>query len=538
MTPFAFIFGLAIFLMSMHRLEQGIRQVSGDGLRAWITHRTDSAVGSASSGVFVTAIMQSSSMVSLVVLALVSAGVMPLFNGLGVVLGANLGTTMTGWVVTLIGFKMDFEALIIPLLGFGAAASLGYIKSQRIVGLGKILFAFGLLVFGLDVMKDSVSGLAQSVDMTQFLGMHAAVYLVIGVALAAIMQSSSAVMIIALSMINSELIGLSEAAALIIGADLGTTSTTILGSMGESVIKKQLALGQVAFNLLVDLLAFVFLLPIVPELLSFIGIQDPMFGLVAFHSTFNILGLLVFLPMLSYYTRLIERVLPANVDVRVDYFSVPIEVPDLAIDSLELALNHLVSDTLYLSVNGLQISAAVLDLPELNPKLKQFAKSNGDFEHCYEQLKAFEGNLLHYASQLRTVQLTEEQGVRISKIVETARSLVYACKTLKDVKGDIQQLKSVSGSAFSDDLSGIHDEFMLMFFKRIVPLIFNGHSQDYMSEELEVISAQNAEHHQVANALVTRHMSEREEMVAKVSTWFNLNHELHHYVRYMLAAVH
>lgn len=538
MTPFAFIFGLAIFLMAMHSLEQGISQVSGNGLRAWITHRTDNVIGSASSGVFVTAIMQSSSMVSLVVLALVSAGVMPLFNGLGVVLGANLGTTMTGWVVTLIGFKMNFAALIIPLLGFGAAAHLGYVKSQRVVGLGKILFAFGLLVFGLDVMKESVSGLAQSVDMTQFLGMHAVVYLFIGIVLAAIMQSSSAVMIIALSMINSNLVGLSEAAALIIGADLGTTSTTILGSMGESIIKKQLALGQVAFNLLVDLLTFVFLLPIVPQLLSFAGIQDPLFGLVAFHSTFNMLGLSVFLPLLSYYTRLIERILPVNVDARADYFSVPIEVPDLAIDSLELALTHLTCDTLYLSAKGLQLGAAELDLAEFNPRLKKFAKCNGEFEYCYEQLKAFEGSLLHYASQLRTIKLTQEQGARISEIVETARSLVYACKTLKDVKGDIEQLKSFSDSSFSDDLSGLHDEFILMFFKRIVPLMFNGHSDDYIIEELEVISEQNAEHHQVANALVTRHMSESEEMVARVSTWFNLNHELHHYIRYMLAAAH
>jgi phosphate:Na+ symporter len=538
MSPITFVFGLAIFLLAMKSLEQGIRQVSGDGLRAWITHRTDSAIGSASSGVIVTAIMQSSSMVSLVVLALVSAGVMPLFNGLGVILGANLGTTMTGWVVTLIGFKMNFAALVVPLLGLGAAANLGYIKSHRLIGIGKIMFAFGLLVFGLDVMKESVEGLAESIDMRQFLGMHAAVYLFIGVVLAAVMQSSSAVMIIALSMINSNLIGLSEAAALIIGADLGTTSTTILGSMGESVVKKQLALGQVAFNLLVDFLAFVFLLPRVPELLLAVGIQDSMFGLVAFHSTFNILGLMVFLPLLKYYSQLIERVLPANTDTRIDYFAVPIEVPDIAIDSLELALSHLISDTVGLSCDGLQLNSDDLDLAKLNPEFKRFSKCNGSFDHCYEQLKAFEGNLLHYASRLRTIELSRDQGLRISKTVEKARSLVYACKTLKDVTNDVQQLKNFTRGSFADDLSGLHDEFMVMFFNAIAPLLFGRHSSSYVSEETDAISVRSAEHHQVADSLVTRHMSESSDVVGKVSTWFNLNHELHHYVRYMLAAAH
>lgn len=522
----------------MHSLEQGIRQASGDGLRAWITHRTDSAMGSASSGVIVTAIMQSSSMVSLVVLALVSAGVMPLFNGLGVVLGANLGTTMTGWVVTFVGFKMDFAALIVPLLGLGAAANLGYFKSSRIVGTGKILFAFGLLVFGLDLMKNSVAGLAETVDMTQFLGMHSIVYLIVGIGLAAIMQSSSAVMIIALSMINSSLIGLPEAAALIIGADLGTTSTTVLGSMGESVIKKQLALGQVLFNVLVDVLAFIFLLPRTTELMNTFGIQDPMFGLVAFHSTFNLLGLAVFLPVLSYYTKLVKRILPSKNDVRADYFDVPVEVPDLAIEGLEVALNHLVSDTVNFSIDGLQVSSNDLDISTLNQDLSRFDKCRGDFNHCYEQLKAFEGKLIRYAGRLRTSELSEEQGKRISHIVETARFLVYACKTLKDVKGDLVQLRTFSRDSFAEDLGGLHDEFIVGFFRSLVPLLSKQHRQNYVSEELDAISERNAEHHQMADGLVSRHMLDDADAVGKVSTWFNLNHELHHYVRYMLAAAH
>ena len=115
MTVLTLCFGLAIFLYAMQRLESGIQLASGDSLKRWIAERTNHPLSSAGYGILVTAILQSSSMVSLVALAFVSAGIMPLYNGIGVVLGANLGTTVTGWVVTVVGFKMNLQALVIPL---------------------------------------------------------------------------------------------------------------------------------------------------------------------------------------------------------------------------------------------------------------------------------------------------------------------------------------------------------------------------------------------------------------------------------------
>ena len=202
MTMFVFLFGLAIFLFAMRDLERGIRLASGEGLKSWIVERTNTAVSAAGYGVLVTAIMQSSSMVSLIVLAFVSAEIMPLFSGIGVVLGANLGTTVTGWVVTVVGFKMDLEAMVIPLLGLGAACRLNYVKSERIAGVGVALFGFGLLIFGLDIMKNSVAGISDVIDINSLKDLPAWVYLLVGLLLAAIMQSSSAVMIITLSMLN------------------------------------------------------------------------------------------------------------------------------------------------------------------------------------------------------------------------------------------------------------------------------------------------------------------------------------------------
>ena len=560
MTIFTFIFGLAIFLFAMHNLEAGIRVASGQGLKNWIVGKTNSAYSSAACGVFVTAILQSSSMVSLIALAFVSAGVMPLFNGIGVVLGANLGTTITGWVVTIVGFKMDLQTLVVPMLGVGAACRLDYINNDRLVGFGKALFAFGLLIFGLDLMKGSVTGFTQIIDIGTLKSMPSWVYLLAGVFLAAVMQSSSAVMIISLSLLNSNMLQLTDAAAVVIGADLGTTSTTVLGSLGQSIIKKQLAFAHVFFNVSVNSLAYLILLPMLPGLLDFFSIQDTLFGLVSFHSLFNLIGVLVFLPLLKFYTRWIQYLLAADDDVYLKYFDVPVEVPDAAIDSLSAALEHLSSDAIQLNLfewdgslnfaeGSLNLAEGSLNLAEgslnlakgsLNlakGSLKFPSSPTGSFELQYENLKSFEGDLVRYAQKLQLTQLTETQASAVSQMLEAARSLVYASKTLKDIRADIKLLNLAERDSLGAHLAACHQTFLYQFYSELTQLIFGALEADVKQEKLDKLSNLNASHHETANELVSIHMIKDEETSTKISTWFNLNHELHHYVRYMLASV-
>ncbi|GGZ97904.1 transporter [Arenicella chitinivorans] len=533
MTLLLFVFGLAIFLFAMRNLERGIRLSGGEGLKRWIVNRTNTALSAAGVGVAVTAIMQSSSMVSLVVLAFVSAEILPLFNGIGVVLGANVGTTVTGWVVTIVGFKMDLQAMVVPMLGIGAALSLDYFKNDKVKGLGTALFAFGLLIFGLDIMKNSVAGVSEMFDIAEWRDLPAWVYLLIGVLLAAVMQSSSAVMIIALSMLNSDIVQLTDAAAVIIGADLGTTSTTILGSLGQSVVKKQLALAHVFFNLIVNSLAFIFLLPALPELLRFLSVTDPMFGLVTFHSTFNVLGLLVFLPILKFYARWIQRVLPTEKDLRAQFFSVPIEVPDAAIDSLESALTQLKSDAIRLNLKTLDLPLKGLDeRHQLKP-----SSLVGSFDECYESLKLFEGDLIRYARKVQQAKLSSEQGDKAVAISETARALVYASKTLKDVRHDFAQLNTLAETPLGEALGTAHRQYLRDFYVDLIPLLFSAHDAPYVTESMGRLAEQNARHQQVADDIVAQQLQDEGRESMPLSTLFNLNHELHHYARYMLSSI-
>ena len=196
---FVFLFlGLTIFLFAMKELEIGVRAITGSQMQKWIVSRTNSSFASAGYSVLITAILQSSSMVSLFVLAFVSAGIIPLFNGIGVVLGANLVTTVTGWVATIIGFKVNLDVAVIPLIGLGATMHLRFFQGERLKNIDKVLIAIGLLIYDLDVMKESVTEVSQLVNIKALQGMPTIIYLLVGLILAAVMQSSSAVMIITL----------------------------------------------------------------------------------------------------------------------------------------------------------------------------------------------------------------------------------------------------------------------------------------------------------------------------------------------------
>jgi phosphate:Na+ symporter len=528
----SFLLGLAIFLYSMHQLEAGIRAASGQNLKKWIIRNTNTPISAAASGVVVTAILQSSSMVSLIALAFVSAGLMPLFNGIGVVLGANLGTTVTGWVVTTVGFKMNLQALVPPLIGLGAAANLGYLNSPRLKGFGSACLAFGLLIFGLDMMKDSVAGFSQVIDIGTLQNIHPFGYLFAGVLLAAVMQSSSAVMIITLSLLSSGLLNLVDAAALVIGADLGTTSTTVLGSLGESIVKKQLAFAHVFFNIIVNSFAFLVMLPLLPQVFKLLNLQDPMFSLVAFHSLFNLFGLLIFLPLLKFYTSFIERLIPVSSGNQPIFFNVPVEVPELAIADLKSALRYLNSEAVKLHMRELGVSSDGLSNDNAG-KLKLTT----DFEAEYQNLKDFENQFLHYANKLQLVKLEADQAENVAKMLEAARATVYASKTLKDFRLDFKTLYQSSGNTLAHQLLSAHQRFLSKFYHSFIQLLEAGSDLELPIDQDDRLSELNHKHYQQSCDLITRSLQHDSQAVSSISTWFNLNHELHHYVRYMLSAI-
>ena len=300
-----FASGLGFFLFAMKMLEKALKLTAGTRLQKSIAEKTDTPIEAILTGTVSTAILQSSSLVGLIVLALCGAGMLPLFNAIGVMIGANLGTTFTGWIVTFIGFKLNLTKFAFYIVGLSGVVHIAS-SNQKLINFSNFFIALGLLLIGLDLMKDSSAGVAEQVDINEFKKHSVFYFLFLGIVLSAIIQSSSAVMMITLSALNIDVIDLHHAAALVIGADLGTTSTVLLGSIKGAGIKRQLAFAHLMFNLITDIIAFILLLPFITHLMAFLNITDPLYSLVAFHSLFNLVGILLFFPFLRKFSQFLE----------------------------------------------------------------------------------------------------------------------------------------------------------------------------------------------------------------------------------------
>ncbi|NRA65958.1 MAG: Na/Pi cotransporter family protein, partial [Pseudobacteriovorax sp.] len=286
-----FLAGLGLFLLAMQRLEVLLKAVAGESFKSFLSRHTNRVWKAILSGTLATAFLQSSSVVTLMLLALVGSGSLGLSNAIGVVLGSNLGTTFTGWIVALLGFKLKFSAFVIPGLAIGALGRVFFTEGGRWHRYSQLIFVGALLFWGLDSMKNSVAEVTEVIDISILKGYPLLVYFAFGFLATALIQSSSAMMMITLTALNSSIIDFEPAAALVIGADLGTTITAALGSVKGNVNAKRVALAHFLYNLCVDLVALAALIPLV-ELVKLLS-DDPLTNLVLFHSSFNLLGILV-----------------------------------------------------------------------------------------------------------------------------------------------------------------------------------------------------------------------------------------------------
>lgn len=402
------VYGLGIFLYGMNRIERGLESFSQNHLQHWLTTYTRTPILSVITGVVITAMLQSSSLVTLLMMAFVSTNMVPFKNAIGVVLGANLGTTFTGWIVTTVGFKLPLSDFALPLMGIGSILFLVFLQQERQKAFGRFLIGLGLILLGLDVMKSTVSDLPELFDFTQLAGLPAIVFLLAGAVLTAIIQSSSATMMITLTLLHGGLIQLPEAAAFIIGADLGTTSTSALGALTGKAARKQMAMAHIVFNLIVDLFAFVVLLPVVPWLINLYPSIDRLYALVLFHSAFNLIGLSLFIPFIRPFSDWLNRLF-VNDETELTRFiqHIPASQTPMAIDAMRSEVSLLLTNTLSFVIDN----------------VKQCADTRS-----YEEFKQIEGELIQFETDLNSN--------KTSNLLTAGRQLVIASRTIISLEND------------------------------------------------------------------------------------------------------
>lgn len=292
--------GVGIFIIGMHFMEDGFKLFSGGILEKIISKSTDTIPKSIGLGVIATAILQSSSLISIIVISFLSAKLISLSGAIGVVFGSNVGTTATAWIVSYFGMKIDIAAFALPMIIFGVIFR--FYKQKNIQGIGNIFLGLGFVFLGIGYMKDGFEDLKQGIDLAQFSveGYYGIfIYIVVGALATVIIQSSSATLALTITALATGQIIYINAIAIAIGANIGTTITAVMGAMVSNANSKRMALSLLIFNSITAFLLVIIMYPFInfiDYLAEILGISNDDYSmkLSLFHTVFNVLGLMIF----------------------------------------------------------------------------------------------------------------------------------------------------------------------------------------------------------------------------------------------------
>lgn len=405
-----FLGGLGLFIYGMKQMGEGLQKIAGKRLRRFLAVLTDKPIKGVLVGTGVTAILQSSSATTVMVVGFVNAGLMTLVQSVGVIMGANIGTTVTAQMVSFDLGAYAFHAIAIG--GF----TLIFSGKQKIQYMGQILLGFGILFLGLNIMQETVYPLRDSVIFVEWMTRFSAypiLGVVIGVFITLIVQSSTATFAILVSLVSAGIVNFEAGFPILLGGNIGTTLTAVLSSLGANWAAKRAALGHFIFNVLGSgiMLGFIYMIPgFVGYVESFLHLISRSLGfgeidsinrlLANTHTFFNVLNTIIWLPFVGFLVKVVNKIMPAK-EIQVKRGLVYIddrmlETPGVAIDQVkkELGRMHEIARDMVLEARKAFLE---LDMDKVS-----------SVRHKEEILNEIESDLLQFLTRIPHYSLSEE----------------------------------------------------------------------------------------------------------------------------------
>ena len=437
--------GIGLFLFAIYLLEESLKNLTGRNFKLFLQRITKNRMSAVGGGALVTGVLQSSSMVSLMVLAFVGAGVFTMKNAMAIILGANLGTTLDSWVVATLGFKVDIEVVAYPVVFTGGMLLILFGNRKTIKYISYFLLGFGLLFIGLSFMKMAMEGQVKAFDFSKYAEMSLAVFLLIGFIITLLVQSSSVTMALTLSALHAGAITFPPAAAIVLGSETGTTIKILIGSIGGNASKKRVALGNFFFNVFLTVLAFALLKPTLLLITDIFKIKDPLIGLVTFSTLINVISIAIFLPFLNPFAKLLEKFFKDTDASAAAFIGLAnVKEPVTALDLFRRETEYFIYNSMLFNLSKFEIDKKLLqenpDFKNINEKRKFFSKTS---EEKYEFLKQLQGELQAFYLLLRT-KLQDEQYAQLHQLISSVRNSMYSVKSIKDIGSNITNLSRSS----------------------------------------------------------------------------------------------
>ena len=437
---------LGLFLYGMTLMSEALQKVAGDKLRNILAAMTSNSVSRILTGLFITAVIQSSSATTVMVVSFVNAGLLSLVQSIGVIMGANIGTTFTAWLISLVGFKADIAVLAIPLIAFGFAFMMCKAKKKK--SIGELIIGFSLLFLGLSSLKASVPDLQNSPEVLAFLQQWTSygfgstlIFVLIGTILTIVLQSSSATMALTLVMCNNGWIPFEMGAAMVLGENIGTTITANIAASVANVSARRAAMGHSVFNVfgvVWCLILFHPFLALVSKIIMAMGLDNPLvagassnsvlYAISMVHTLFNIINTLLLVWFTNQIATLVTKIIKGKKDEEVFRLQF---IQGGMLSTSELSLN--------------QAKEEIVHYADICRRQYEYAKKAVN-ETDAEKFDALYKKLEHYE------QVTDRIELEIAKFLDAVKDGVISEESARRIQAMykiISELESVGDSGFN-----------------------------------------------------------------------------------------
>jgi len=485
--------GIAVFLIGMHYMENGFKLFSGGTLEVVLEKFTRSTPKAIGTGFLATAIVQSSSLVSVIIISFLSAELIGLTQAVGVIFGSNIGTTTTAWLVSSLGLKIKIATYALPMLIFGVVMQ--FSKQISYKGLGSVLIGLGFIFLGIGYMKEGFETLKSGLDLAEYamegyLGIF--VYILFGAVATVVIQSSSATMAIIITALATGQIDYVNALALAIGANVGTTVTAVLGALASNKNGKRLAVAHFIFNILTGAIAVIFiyqLKDLVDMLAQLFGIADNNYAmkLALFHTIFNIIGVLAIYPFIKQLVRFIGTLFSSSDNDRgkAKYLTEDVmQIPASAIAALNKETIHLYDKSLEAIVHAMNLHRReIFSAAEIKEIINQpYNPIEIDVDHIYQnELKHLYSEIIRYSSMSQSY-MDEKDNARIYDLKLTSRTIIEMVKDVRELQKNLLQFSKSKNRSILYEYNKLR--FQLVSVLRSIQEIrnFEGDQEDILTK--------------------------------------------------------
>ena len=465
------IAGIAIFLIGMHYMESGFKLFSGGALETILGKFTSTTPKAISTGFLATAVVQSSSLVTVIIISFLSAELIGLTQAVGVVFGSNIGTTTTAWLVSSFGLKIKIAQYALPMLIFGVVMQ--FSRHSVYKGVGSVLIGLGFIFLGIAYMKEGFETLKNGLDLAEYaipgyLGVF--VYIVFGALATVIIQSSSATMAIIITALATGQIDYINALSLAIGANVGTTVTAAIGAIASNKNGKRLAVAHFIFNMITALIAVIFIY----QLRDFVDNLAPLFSisesdvamkLALFHTLFNVIGVLSVSPFIKPMVRYLQTLFVPEEKGRgrAKYLTSEVmELPSTAIVALRKETIHLYDKSLEAIVHAMNLHRSeIFSDTEINQVVIQsVALIKIDIDKTYQnELKNLYGEIIHYAS-LTQINMDQEGNNKVYELKLTARDIIEMVKDVRELQKNLNHYSKSNNNFIINEYNELRSQLI------------------------------------------------------------------------------